>query len=126
MEIKATLKKPYNYKERASFVSKWGMYEIKETDTELQAWGMTQEEQEELAVVSAKIAVRSVRNEYLEETDKFVSIPDFPVSEEEKSKCIEYRKYLRDYPESNEDWYKQNPKTFEDWRNECQTSISEQ
>ena len=65
MEIKATLKKPYNYKERAKFVSKWGNYEIRETDTQLQAWGMTSEEQEELVIVSQKIAVRSVRNEYL-------------------------------------------------------------
>ena len=62
--------------------------------------------------------VRQVRNEYLIETDKFVSVPDFPVTEEEKSKCIEYRKYLRDYPESSEDWYKQNPKTFEEFKGE--------
>ena len=116
MEIKATLKKPYNYKDRAKFVSKWGNYEIRETDNELQVWGMTQEEQEELAIVSAKIAVRSVRNEYLEDTDKFVSVPDFPITEEEKNKYIEYRQYLRDYPESSEDWYKQNPKTFEEFK----------
>ena len=124
MEIKATLKKPYNYKERAFFVSKWINYEIKETETELQAWGMTSEEQEEFAIVSAKIAIRSVRNEYLEETDKFVSIPDFPIDFETKDLYIEYRQYLRDYTEL-EDWWEQEPKTFEDWRNECQTSISE-
>lgn len=118
MEIKAILKKPYNYKERAFFVSKWGNYKIKETDKELQAWGRTQEEQEELVIVSAKIAVRNVRNEYLEDTDKFVSIPDFPISEEEKNKYIEYRQYLRDYPDVNEDWYKQNPKNFKEWNKE--------
>lgn len=28
---------------------------------------------------------------------------------------IKYKQYLRDYPESNEDWYKQNPKTFEEF-----------
>ena len=123
MEIKATLKKPYNYKERAKFVSKWGIYEIKETDTELQAYGMTSEEQEELVIVSQKIAVRNVRNEYLEDTDKFVSIPDFPITEEERNKYIEYRQYLRDYPDVNKDWYNQNPKTFEDWRKECQILI---
>ena len=115
MEIKATLKKPYNYKERAFFVSKWGMYEIKETDTELQAWGMTSEEQKELVIVSQKIAVRSVRNEYLEDSDKFVSVPDFPIDFETKDLYIEYRQYLRDYPESSEDWYKHNPLDFKSW-----------
>ncbi len=116
MEIKAILKKPYNYKERAKFVSKWGNYEIQETDTELQAWGRTQEEEEELVIVSQRIAVRNVRNEYLQDTDKFVSVPDFPITEEEKNKYIEYRQYLRDYPDVNEDWYKQNPKTFKEWK----------
>lgn len=59
--------------------------------------------------------IRQVRNKYLEETDKMVSVPDYPIDNEAKQKYIEYRKYLRDYPESSEDWYKQNPKTFEEW-----------
>ena len=79
---------------------------------------MTQEEQEELVLVSQKIAVRSIRNEYLEDTDKFVSVPDFPITEKEKNKYIEYRQYLRDYPESSKDWYKQNPKIFKEFKGE--------
>ena len=69
MEIKATLKKPYNYKERAFFVSKWGMCEIKETDTELQAWGMTQEEQEEFEEEQRKKQRIDELEKYLSDTD---------------------------------------------------------
>lgn len=117
MEIKAILKKPYTNKERADFIVEQNHrlnYEIRETDNELQAWGMTQEEQEELVLVSQKISVKSVRNEYLEDTDKFVSVPDFPITEKEKNKYIEYRQYLRDYTKL-EDWFEQNPKTFEEY-----------
>lgn len=50
MEIKAELLKPYDEQERRNFIviqnHQLG-YEIKETDTALQAWGYTQEEQEE-------------------------------------------------------------------------------
>lgn len=47
MEIKATLKKPYTEIERMSFVVSYNHqlgYEIKETETELQALGYTEEE----------------------------------------------------------------------------------
>lgn len=47
MEIKATLQKPYTQKDYMDFVVKYnhGMsYEIKETETELQALGYTEEE----------------------------------------------------------------------------------
>lgn len=47
MEIKATLKKPYTDIERMSFVVSYNHqlgYEIKETETELQALGYTEEE----------------------------------------------------------------------------------
>ena len=69
MEIKATLKKPYNYKDRAKFVSKWGNYEIKETDLELQAWGMTQEEQEQFEEEQRKQQRIAELEEYLKSTD---------------------------------------------------------
>ena len=50
MEIKATLNKPYTDKQRMDFIvnnnHRLG-YEIRETSTELQAWGYTQEEIEE-------------------------------------------------------------------------------
>lgn len=118
MEIKAILKKPYTNKQRADFIVENNHrlgYEIKESKDCLEAWGMTQEEQEELVLVSQKISVRSVRNEYLEDTDKFVSVPDFPITEKEKNKYIEYRQYLRDYTKL-EDWWKQEPKKFEEFK----------
>lgn len=59
--------------------------------------------------------VRLVRNLYLEQTDKFISIPDYPISEEEKGKYKAYRQYLRDYPETKEDWYEINPLSFDEW-----------
>lgn len=59
--------------------------------------------------------IRQIRNEYLEETDKFVSIPDFPIDFETKDLYIEYRQYLRDYTELKY-WWEQKPKTFKDWR----------
>ena len=48
MEIKATLNKPYTEEEKANFIVEYNYnlgYEIKETDTALEAWGYTEEEQ---------------------------------------------------------------------------------
>ena len=59
--------------------------------------------------------VRTIRNSYLEETDKYVSIPDFPISEEEKENYKTYRVYLRNYTEQ-EDWWEEKPLTYEDWK----------
>ena len=50
MEIKATLNKPYTDKQRADFIVEYNHRqgcEIKETETALEAWGKTAEEQEE-------------------------------------------------------------------------------
>ena len=50
MEIKAILEKPFEEKERIDFIVNNNHqlgYEIKETETELQAWGYTEEEKEE-------------------------------------------------------------------------------
>ena len=50
MEIKSELKKPYTSKERADFIVENNHnngYEIKETETALEAWGYTEEEQQE-------------------------------------------------------------------------------
>lgn len=47
MEIKATLQKPYNESERINFIIVQNHqlgYKIVKTQTELQAWGYTQEE----------------------------------------------------------------------------------
>ena len=50
MEIKATLNKPYTDKERIAFIVEQNHkngYEIKETETALEAWGYTEEEKQE-------------------------------------------------------------------------------
>lgn len=47
MEIKETLNKPYTEQKRIQFIIRNNHrlgYEIRETQTELQAWGLTQEE----------------------------------------------------------------------------------
>lgn len=47
MEIKATLKKPYEEKDRLDFIVEQNHkngYEVKETETALEAWGFTAEE----------------------------------------------------------------------------------
>lgn len=52
MEIKATLKKPYNEEQRISFIVEQNHqngYEIKETEKALEAWGLTEEEIEQKA-----------------------------------------------------------------------------
>ena len=58
--------------------------------------------------------VRSVRNQYLEQTDKFM-IVDYPITDDERELYKQYRTYLRTYPEC-QDWYKANPKTLEEWK----------
>ena len=50
MEIKATLQKPYNESDRLNFIVVQNHqlgYKIAETQTELQAWGYTEEEKEQ-------------------------------------------------------------------------------
>lgn len=68
----------------------------------------------EPTVDEQKARVRAVRNQYLEQTDKYLSITDFPITDEEREQYRAYRVYLRDYPET-ESWWKANPKTFEEW-----------
>ena len=57
--------------------------------------------------------VRSVRNLYLEQTDKYM-IADYPITDEEREQYKAYRVYLRDYTLEDE-WWLANPKTFEEW-----------
>lgn len=50
MEIKATLDKPYTEEQRINFIVEQNHqhgYEIKETETALEAWGYTEEEKEQ-------------------------------------------------------------------------------
>ena len=66
------------------------------------------------AIEQYKEQVRAVRNRYLEQTDKYLSVPDFPITDEQKEQYRQYREYLRHYPEQA-DWYKQNPLDFDNW-----------
>ena len=65
------------------------------------------------AIEQKKAEVRSVRNQYLEQTDKFL-IADYPITDDERELYKQYRVYLRTYPEC-QDWYKANPKTYDEW-----------
>lgn len=67
--------------------------------------------------------VRAVRNQYLEQTDKFM-IVDYPITDDERELYRQYREYLRTYPECR-DWYKDNPKTFEEWKSLQTTNNNE-
>lgn len=62
-----------------------------------------------------KNIVRTIRNSYLQQYD-FTQLPDAPFTEEKKVVYAEYRQYLRDYT-NNENWWKQDPKTFDEWNN---------
>lgn len=66
------------------------------------------------AIEQRKKQVRAVRNQYLEQTDKFM-IADYPITDDEREMYKQYRVYLRTYPECR-DWYKANPKTIEEWK----------
>lgn len=68
----------------------------------------------EPTVDELKANVRAVRNRYLEQTDKYLSVSDYPITDEEREQYKAYRQYLRDYPET-ECWYGQDPLTFEEW-----------
>lgn len=62
-----------------------------------------------------KEKIRGIRNLYIEMYD-WTQLPDVNLTAKEKTTYAEYRQYLRDYT-NIEDWWKQNPKTFEEWIN---------
>ena len=66
------------------------------------------------AIEQKKTEVRAVRNQYLEQTDKFM-ITDYPISDDERELYKQYRAYLRDYTDSSEDWFEHDPMSFDDW-----------
>ena len=74
------------------------------------------------AIEQKKAEVRSVRNQYLEQTDKYLSVSDFPIDDVTKEQYRLYRQYLRDYPET-EGWWEHNPLTFEEWNVPVETKI---
>lgn len=67
----------------------------------------------EPSVEEKKARVRQVRNQYLEQTDKFM-ITDYPITDEERELYKKYREYLRDYT-LPENWWESNPQKFEEW-----------
>ena len=66
------------------------------------------------AIEQRKEQVRAVRNRYLEQTDKFL-LSDYPITSTQKTKYKQYRAYLRDYPDSSDDWFKHEPMSFDEW-----------
>ena len=67
----------------------------------------------EPSVEEKEAEVRQVRNQYLEQTDKYM-ITDYPITDEERELYKQYRTYLRDYT-LTDNWWKVNPLTFEEW-----------
>lgn len=58
--------------------------------------------------------VRGIRNQMLDETDKYM-ISDFPLTDEERVQMGLYRQYLRDYTKQD-NWWESLPDGFADWR----------
>ena len=72
MEIKATLNKPYTDRERADFIVANNHtlgYEIKETETALEAWGLTEEEKSKAEEKARKDNRIAELKQYLSDTD---------------------------------------------------------
>lgn len=70
------------------------------------------------AIEQKKAEVRAVRNSYLE---KYVDPKQLvmvwnSLTAEEQELYKDYRQYLLDYPQT-EEWYEQNPLTFDEWKN---------
>lgn len=78
------------------------------------AWQYQEAKQPEPSEDDIKYGVRQVRNMWLAETDKQM-LEDYPITSEEKEKSKAYRAYLRAYTET-ENWWRKNPKTFEEWK----------
>lgn len=57
--------------------------------------------------------VRAIRNQYLEQTDKYM-IADYPITDDERELYRQYRVYLRDYTLS-ENWWESEPLKFDEW-----------
>lgn len=68
----------------------------------------------EPTVEELQARIRSIRNYLLNDTDKYVSVPDFPIDENTRNQYIEYRQYLRDYTK-NENWWLSEPLVFDAW-----------
>lgn len=123
MELKARLEKPCSSKERANFVVEYSYklnYTIEETDDSILAWGYTDDEQTEHRIIRKKSETKTAR-------DKMINDISWKVerAREQKElgilviddykKLLEYRQYLRDFPQSSDDWWEKQIKTYEEW-----------
>ena len=105
------IKKPYSNKEYADlavYCNKNGLI-IDDKGDYLEAVNPPEPSDEE-----KQAQVRAVRNQYLEQTDKYM-ITDYPISDEERELYRQYREYLRDYTLS-ENWWEHSPKDFSTWK----------
>ena len=79
MEIKATLNKPYTEQQKLDFIvtnnHRLG-YEIRETETTLEAWGYTEEEQKEQEKQQRKLEVKNKIKELNEYSMDYMRIGD--------------------------------------------------
>ena len=74
MELKASIKKPYTDRQRADFVVEQNHnhgYEIRETETALEAWGKTEDEMrptalEQIHALENSITARNIREAILD------------------------------------------------------------
>lgn len=91
--------------------------EIKEVEFAESYSGVIYIDLAELQMAKEK-AIRSVRDQYLVEyVDAVVSNPLrwADMSTDERTQITNYRRYLLDYTEM-ENWWEQNPLTFEEWK----------
>lgn len=68
-----------------------------------------------------KQRVRWIRDSYINELTWRIERYNEQISlhiepEETIDDILKYRQYLRDYPNSSETWFEQNPLTFDEWR----------
>ena len=106
------LNKPYknkDYADLAVYCNKKGLI-IEDKGDYLEAVNPPEPSDEE-----KKARVRQVRNQYLEQTDKYM-IVDYPITDDERELYRQYRTYLRDYTLS-ENWWESNPLKFYEWNN---------
>ena len=104
------LSKPYTntqYADLAVYCNKNGLI-IEDKGNYLEAVNPPEPSDEE-----KQAHVRAVRNQYLEQTDKYM-IADYPITDDERELYRQYRTYLRDYTLS-ENWQESNPLKFEEW-----------
>ena len=67
----------------------------------------------EPSIEDKQVQIRAIRNQYLEQTDKYM-IMDYPITDEERELYKQYREYLRDYTLAD-NWWESNPLKFEEW-----------